>query len=214
MSNRPAEFVLVASPALERILSSPPLPGRHNPRDPRFEELENLIKKDDESERTELASRKKRGTVKSERIERHAAAMRARPNHKPRPGKHAAKHSDWSDGRSRVAQAENPEPPTHPPTLPPRVKSVLLTLCREYAISMETIRNGRDHHSDVVAARRKAILELRSMGFSMAQTGRYLGVHHTSVSHALRCSTSVLLKTYTCPAGELPVMDLSGEWAI
>ena|SRR5271154_158165 len=219
----PDEFVLVKTPALDRVLS-PGAPGipSPNPRDPRFEKLDELIRKEDQAE-ARAVKPPTRGAAKLARLNKHAAEMRRRAElREPKP----------------VSTALPKTFATHLPlALPPRIKTLLSMICNEFGISFDSIRNGRDHRHVVIAARRKAIFELRDMGFGRSQTGRYLGIHHTSVIHALACTTppnkreeiafqnlrnalleretsAMLLKTYTCPAGELPAMDLSGEWAI
>jgi chromosomal replication initiation ATPase DnaA len=65
---------------------------------------------------------------------------------------------------------------------------------------------GRSRSVHVTKARKAASIALRRMGYSLPEIGRALGVHHTSVYHAVRDDRP---KDFTPP-----IPDYSGEWAI
>jgi chromosomal replication initiation ATPase DnaA len=106
--------------------------------------------------------------------------------------------------------------------VPPRVEAVLSLAAQWYNLSVKALRNINLHTDEVVAARRMAARELREMGFSFPQIGRYLGgLHHTSVMNLCTAKKqgkkryggrSVTTSTPVDCGNTSP--DLSGEWAI
>lgn len=93
---------------------------------------------------------------------------------------------------------------------PSRVSDVIARVAHRRDIPAGLIVSNRrgSHEAPVVAARRECIFELRAMGFSLPQIGKYVGIHHSSVSYHLR--------DYRPPklTFDYPVPDESGVWAI
>jgi hypothetical protein len=57
--------------------------------------------------------------------------------------------------------------------------------CVEARVSPEDLRS-RNRFPELVALRARFCHAMRDQGYSLQQIGRYLGIHHTSVLHALR----------------------------
>lgn len=96
-----------------------------------------------------------------------------------------------------------------PTRLPKAVQLVLLISAADHGVTAGQVLSG-SHIAAVCKARRQAVQTLRRMGFSQTQVGGFLNLHHTSVSfaeHSLRVKPKA-------EEGEVPVPDLSGEWAI
>lgn len=73
------------------------------------------------------------------------------------------------------------------------------------------------HTRPAVQARERVIAYLHVRGASGSAIARMLGMHHTTVSDALRRSrvkSEVYRLSRLLPQGEVPAIDLSGEWAI
>lgn len=77
----------------------------------------------------------------------------------------------------------------------------------------------------VVAARAAACSSLRRMGYSLAEIGRALRLHHTTVRHHVmgpspkritkqELQSQVAKLRWKMKTGAIPIPDLSGEWDI
>lgn len=99
--------------------------------------------------------------------------------------------------------------PTWTPHIPPRVREVLDRAATDYGCSVKEITGGsRVRH--IMMARCQAGQVLTLMGFSLTVIARYLHVDHSSVVHMNKKAALVP----SLPIGDIPVPDLSGEWAI
>src|SRR5277367_6477395 len=115
----------------------------------------------------------------TQRAQRHSELMLERNKQRPRlhtvPTKRRVRERDYA---------------THVPYDPPaQVRTFLLTICQRFGISPDAIRNGRNHRREVIAARKRAVFDLRDMGFGKAQTARFLGIDHSSVTYTLGSTT-------------------------
>lgn len=89
---------------------------------------------------------------------------------------------------------------------PPRVRAVFERCAEEGDICIAAMIHGPQTRRAVNAKRRVA-RELREMGFTLNEIGRFIHRHNSTVLY--------LLKSGPAPAAfEVPCPDLSGEWAI
>jgi chromosomal replication initiation ATPase DnaA len=92
-------------------------------------------------------------------------------------------------------------------SIPRRVRAII----RDAADRFETTESlvlGPLQERQCVQARCAVARRLRNEGYSLTVIGRWLNRHHTTVVHMLKHSVEA------AAAGDVPVPDLSGEWAI
>ena len=95
--------------------------------------------------------------------------------------------------------------------LPPRVREAIQQAAEDHRLTLEAVV-GRGQHATIVAARRRAAVNLRAMGFSTPEIGHYLNRHHTSVLHLLGGKSPK--QTPEQRIASIPCPDESGIWAI
>jgi hypothetical protein len=106
------------------------------------------------------------------------------------------------------------------PILPPRIRNVIQAHATDHHTTVEEILSSSQmKHTSM--ARRHACHSLKRMGFSEPEIGRFLRKDHSTVHYAL---TQPLLnlegKVVGAPLrpqhrpADVPVPDLSGEWAV
>lgn len=91
---------------------------------------------------------------------------------------------------------------------PAKSHAVLLRAAAEEGILLTDLV-GTSHRRECVAARRRAAIELREMGYSFPRIGRLLNRHHTSIFSLIGGAQAA-----PKPAFDPDAPDLSGEWAI
>ena len=96
-------------------------------------------------------------------------------------------------------------------TLPPRVRSALRIAADIFDVTPEAILSGTKV-GKTAGARRMAIQVLVRQKFGQNQIGRWLGLHHTSVSYYIAGERKKTLEEIE--SEQFPVPDFSGEWAI
>jgi hypothetical protein len=99
--------------------------------------------------------------------------------------------------------------PMWTPIAPPRVADILQGAARYFGCEVVEI-TSRCHIRHVVAARAHCAQVLTNLGFSTTVIGRYLNCHHSSVVYMNQKARAVAL----LPPLDVPIPDLSGEWAI
>ena len=99
--------------------------------------------------------------------------------------------------------------------LPPRIMAVIRLAAIENDVTPDRLFEEGKLGGRAMLARRVAVCRLRAMGFSLAEIGRFMGLHHTSVLHHLKVRRRQLGIGRTSKRDDDPVIpDLSGEWAI
>lgn len=98
--------------------------------------------------------------------------------------------------------------PATAPALPPRVRRVLAIAAEDHRVSVGMILS-KNQDREVARARHEVIQNLARMGFSASHIGRMLRRHHTTVLYAVNKEP-----VSNPQRREVPVPDLSGEWAI
>lgn len=96
--------------------------------------------------------------------------------------------------------------------LPPRIRQIFQRCADDFDISVIAMING-GHGRRVVMAKRKAARELRAKGYTLAEIGRFLHCHHSSVMHLINPGPGETLSEVYAST-QIPCADLSGEWAI
>ena len=79
---------------------------------------------------------------------------------------------------------------------------------KKYQMSMDELLD-QNQQKRYVQARREIAVQMHRQGFSLKQIGNHLDRHHTSVLNMLKPRHKVKAQP-----GDIPVPDLSGEWAI
>ena len=103
--------------------------------------------------------------------------------------------------------------PIQIPAMPRRARAILAVVCHRNRLDLwELYQSGTGtrltQKRRIVAARHDAARALHAVGYALKEIGSFLGVHHTSVLHALKKPQEPYIPE------PIPDIDLSGEWAI